>query len=110
MERQDAETAPTGPVLQSQLITNSGLLGDGQEVAQRIDHHVANHENAVPGAAFFQEMADGSFFRNKEVVCERVGKDAVDLLRHGAIKTAKTSLYVGHANTQFHGGKRDGNG
>ena len=109
MERQDAESSPTSSILQSQLISDSGLLRDRQEMAQRIDHDVSDQKNAVPRPAFFQEMPDGIFLRNEQIIREGIGQHAVDFLWHGAVKTAKTRLHVGYANAQFHRGKRDGN-
>ena len=53
MEGKDTETLPARSILQAQFIANSGLLGDGQEVPQGVDHHVADHEDAFPGPAFF---------------------------------------------------------
>src|SRR5216684_4040058 len=110
MEGKDTETLPARSILKTELIPNSGLLGDGQEVAQGIDHHVADHEDAFPGPAFFEEMRDGIFFSNKEIVGEGVGQDAVDLFGHGAVKAAESGFDVGYADTKFGGGKRDSNG
>src|SRR5260370_11347353 len=110
MEGEDAEAAPACSILQSELITDSGLLGNGQEVAQGIDHDVADDEDAAPGPAFFQEVLDGIFFRNKEIVGECVGEDTVDLLGHGAVKAAEPGLDVSYADAKFRGGERNGNG
>ena len=68
-----------------------GLLGDGQKVEQGVDHHIADHEDAAPGPAFFQKVLDGAFFGDKEIVGESVGEDAVDLLRHSAVKTTAST-------------------
>jgi hypothetical protein len=53
--------------------------GQWAKVAQGIDHYVANHENAVAGPAFFEQVLDGIFFCNKEIVGQGIGQDAVDL-------------------------------
>src|SRR5258708_1806966 len=110
MKGEDAEAAPACSILQSELITDSGLLGDGQEVAQGIDHDVADHEDAAPGPAFFQEVLDGTFFSNKEIVGESVGEDAVDLLRHCTVKAAEPGLDVSHADAKFRSAERNSNG
>src|SRR6267142_45232 len=110
MERQDGEVAPTCPVPQSKLIADCGPVGDGQKVAQGVDHHVADHEDALPGAAFFKEMSDGVFFGDKKIVGERVGQDAIDLLRHGAVKTAEAGFDVSHADSKLGGSERNGDG
>ncbi len=110
MEGEDTETPPARSILQTQFIANSGLLGDGQKVAQGIDHHVADHEDAFPGPAFFEEMRDGLFFGNKEIVCQGVGQDAVDFFGHGAVKAAEPGFDVGYTDTKFGGGQRDSNG
>ena len=73
MEGQDTKALPSGTILQGQFLTDCGPLGDGQKVAQRIDHYVAHHENAAAGPAFFEEVLDGVFFRDKEVVGECIG-------------------------------------
>src|SRR4029077_10322046 len=110
MESQDAEAVPAGSVLQSKFITDSGLLSDGQKVTQGVDHHIANHENAAAGPAFFQEVLDGIFFCNKEIVSEGVSQDAVDLLGHGTVEAAEPRLDVGNADAKFGGGERNGDG
>src|SRR5713226_4985984 len=79
-------------------------------MAQGIDHHVADHEDALPGPTFFQEVLDGIFFRNKEIVGESVGQDAVDLLGHGAVKATEPGLDVSYTDAKFHGGERNSNG
>src|SRR5213080_2617402 len=44
-----------------------------EKVAQGIDHHVAYHENTAAGTSFFEEVLDGIFLGNEEVVGNRVG-------------------------------------
>ena len=105
MEGQNAEAMPAGSILQSKLITDSGLLGDGQKVAQGIDHDVADHENADSGPAFFQKVLNGVFFSNKEIVGEGIGQDTVDLLGHSTVKAAEPRLDVGNADAEFGGGE-----
>src|SRR5260370_36317572 len=107
MEGEDAKALPAGPILQSELITDSGLLGDGQKVAQRIDHHVANHIDAFPWPAFFQKVRNGIFVRYKEIVGERIGQDAVDFFGHASVKAAVSCLVVSYADTKFGGGERN---
>jgi hypothetical protein len=108
MESQDGEAVPARAILQSKFIADSGLLGDGQEVAQGIDHYVADHEDAASGPAFFQEVRDSVFFRNEEVVSESVGQDAVNFFGHGAVKAAEAGFDVGNADAKFRGGERNG--
>src|SRR5712691_5765985 len=103
MQGQDGEAPPAYSILQAELITDFRLLGDGQKVAQGIDHHVANHEDAFPGATFFQEVPNGIFFRDKEIISEGVGQDAVDLFGHGAVKATESGLDVSYADTEFRG-------
>src|SRR5258708_490790 len=109
MEGEDTETLPARSILQPEFIPNSGLLGDGQKVPQGIDHHVADHIDAFPRPAFFEEMRDGIFFSNKEIVGEGVGQDAVDLFGHGAVKAAESGFDVGYTDTKFGGGQRNSN-
>ncbi len=106
MEGEDTEALPARSVLQCQLVTDSGLLGDRQKVAQGIDHHVADHENAAAGPTFFEEVLDGVFFRNKEIVGKCVGQDAVDLFGHRTVKAAESGLDVSYADTELRRGER----
>jgi len=110
MEGEDAKALPVGPILQFEFITDSGLLGDGQKVAQGIDHHVANHIDAFPWPAFFQKVRNGIFFRDKEIVGERIGQDAVDFFGHASVKAAESCLDVSYADTKFGGGERNSDG
>ena len=63
-----SQAAPAGAVFQTELVSNPRLLGDGQEMAQRIDHYVANQENAFAGAAFLQKMLHAVFFGDEKIV------------------------------------------
>src|SRR5689334_20031154 len=110
MESQDGELAPACPVLQIKLRADGGLLGNVQKVTQGVNHHVADHENALPGTALLEEVSDGIFFGDKEIVGQRVCEDAIDFLGHGAIKAAESSFDVGNADAEFGGGKRNGDG
>ncbi len=95
MECEDAKALQTGSIFEAEFFTDGGLLGDRQEVTQRVDHHVADHEYAFPRTAFFQEVGDGIFLGDEEIVGDGVGEDAVvDLLGHGAVKAAKVGLDV----------------
>src|SRR6267143_245271 len=107
MQGQDAEAAPASAVLQTELISNSRLLGDGQEMAQRIDHYVANQKDALTGAAFLEKMLHTVLFGDEKIVGDGVGEDAVDFFGHGTVKTAKARFDVCDANAEFHGGERD---
>src|SRR5712692_10737017 len=108
MEGEDTEALPARSVLQCQLFTDSGLLGDRQKVAQGIDHHVADHENAAAGPTFFEEVLDGVFCRNQEIVGKCVGQDAVDLFGHRTVKAAESGLDVSYADTELRRGERNG--
>jgi len=110
MKGEDAKALPAGTIPQSELITDSGPLGDGQKVAQRIDHHIANHKDAFSGQAFFQKVRNGIFFRDKEIVGERIGQDAVDFFGHASVKAAESCLDVSYADTKFGGGERNSDG
>ena len=77
-------------------------------MAQRIDHDVADQENAFAGAAFLEKMLHTVFFGDEKIVGDGVGKDAVDLFGHGTVKTAEARLDVGDANAKLQGGKRNG--
>ena len=92
-----------------ELSANRRLVGDGQEMAERIDHHVANKEDSFLRTAFLEQMFGGVFFGYEQVVSQSVGQDAIDLFGHGAVKAAQSSLHMRHANAELHGGERDGN-
>ena len=72
---------------------------------QGIDHHIADHEDAAPGPAFFQKVLDGVLFGNEQIVGESVGEDAVDLLGHAAVVGAQPGLHVPHPDPELVGGQ-----
>src|SRR6266478_2810026 len=57
----------------------------GQEMAQRIDHYIADQENAFAGAAFLEKMLHAVFFGYEKIVGNGVGEDTVDLFGHGTV-------------------------
>src|ERR1700683_2175007 len=79
-------------------------------MAERIDHDVADEIDGFARTAFFEEMLDGVFFGDEEIVGEGVREDAIDFFGHTAIKAAKASFYVGYRNAEFYGGQRDRDG
>ena len=93
-----------------QFVANGGLLGDWEEVAERIDHDVANKVDGFARAAFFEEMPDGVFFGDEEIVGNGVGEDAINVLGHGAVEAAESCFDVGYGNAELCSGQGDGDG
>jgi len=108
MQGEDGEALPGSSLLQRQVIADARFLGDGQKMSKRIDHDVANEIDRFAGTAFLEEMADGVFFGDEEIVGEGIGEDAINFFGHGTVKTAKTGFDVGNWNAEFHGGEGDG--
>src|ERR1700722_3657754 len=104
MKGEDAEALPVSGVFQVEILADSGFLGDGKKVAERIDHHITDQINGLAGTAFFEEMLYGVLFGDEEKIGKGVGEDAIDFLGHGTIKAAKSGLDVGYWNTEFYGG------
>src|SRR2546422_10910830 len=77
---------------------------------QRIDHYITDEINSFPRAAFSEEMLDGVLFRDEEVVGQCVSENAVDLFRHGTVKTAQTGFDVSDADAKLYGRQRGGDG
>ena len=64
-------------------------------MAERIDHDVADEIDGLAGAAFFEEMLDGVFLGDEEIVSEGVGEYAVNFFGHSAVKAAEARFDVG---------------
>jgi hypothetical protein len=79
-------------------------------MSQRIDHYVADETDSFPSAPFFEEMFDGAFLGDGEVVGQRVGEIAVNLFRNGMVKTLQASLGVGDADIKLYGHQSDRDG
>src|SRR5580658_7362359 len=110
MEREDAEAEPLGAVLQREIFADSGLLGDGKKMAERIDHDIAYEIDGFAGAAFFEKVADGVLFGDEEILGEGIGEYAIDFFGHGAVEAAEAGFDVGNGNAELHSGKRNGDG
>lgn len=110
VQSEDSEAAPIAGLSEAKFVPDRGLLGDRKEVTERIDHDVADEEDGIARAAFLEEMFDGIFLGDEEVVGESVRQDAIDLFRHGTVEAAKASFDMGDAHAQLDGGKGDGNG
>src|SRR5277367_1365898 len=110
MESEDGEAVPPGAIFESEIIADGGVLGDGQKVAKRIDHDVADEVDAFAGPAFFEQMLDGIFFGDEEIVSKGIGENAIDFFGHGAIEAAKSGFDVSYGNAEFYGGQGNGNG
>ena len=108
MQREDTEALPVGGVFEVEIFAYGGILGQGRKWRRESIDDVADDDDAFARPAFFQEMRDGIFFGDEEIVGEGVGEDAVDLLGHGAIEAAR-----GPASTwatwiaEFDGGQRE---
>ncbi len=110
MESEHRKTRPRAVFLQLEIVADGRLLRDGQEMAERIDHDVANEKDGFAGAALFEEMIDGVFFGDEEIVGDGVSEDAVDFLGHRAIEAAQAGFDVGYGNAELYGGQGDGDG
>jgi hypothetical protein len=110
MEGEDGIGVPTRPIFKAQVLAHAGLLGDGKKVAERIDHHVADEVDGFAGTAFLEEVFDGGVLRDKKILREGVGEDAIDFFGHGAIKAAEAGFDVSDGDAKLDGGEGDGNG
>jgi len=110
MECKDAEAAPTSAIFEAEVGADGGFLGCGQEMAEGIDHHIADKMDGFARAAFFEELGDGLFFGDEEIVGDSIGEDSVDFFGHGAIEAAETGFDVGDGDAEFDGGERNGDG
>jgi len=110
VQRKDGEPRPSGAIFQTKIVANGRLLGDRQEMAERIDHDVADEVDGFAGATFIEEMLNGVFLGDEEIVGEGVGEDAIDFFRHSSIEAAEAGFDVGDLYAELYGGQRDGNG
>src|SRR6266404_4420716 len=55
-------------------------------------------------------MLIGTFFGGKQVLCNSMCEETVNLFRHRAIEAAQTCLHMHHWHTQFDGRQGVGNG
>ena len=79
-------------------------------MAKRIDHDVANKIDGLAGAALFEEMLDGVFFGDEEIVGQGIGEDAIDFFGHGAIEAAEAGFDVSDRDAEFYSSERNGDG
>jgi hypothetical protein len=77
---------------------------------QRVDHHIADEVDPLPGDPFRLQVLIGGPLGGEEKIRELIGEDAVDLFRHGAVVTAETGLHVrdGDAPLRRHQGAGEG--
>jgi len=110
MQSENAKAAPISSLLQGQVIADGGFLGDGKKMAEGIDHDVSDEIDRFAGTAFLEQMLDGVFFGDEEVVGQSIGENAINFLGHGAIKAAEAGFDMCHGNAEFYGGERNGDG
>jgi hypothetical protein len=110
MEREDPEATPAGAIFEAEVGSNGGLLSQREEMTERIDHHIADKMYGFARTAFFEELGDGVFFGDEEIVGNGIGEDAIDFFGHGAVEAAKTSLDMSDRNAEFDGSEGDSDG
>jgi len=110
MQGEHGKALPVSSLLEGQILADEGIFGDGQKMAKRIDHDVANEINGLAGAAFFEEMLDGVFFRDEKIVGQGIGENAVDFFGHGSVETAESGFDVSDRDAKFYGGERNSDG
>src|SRR6516162_6208806 len=110
MQSENSETKPIGTIFKVKLVSNRRPLSQRKKLSQRIDHYISDEVDNFPRAAFSKEMFDSVFLRDEEVVGQGVGKNAVDLFRHGTIKTAQAGFDVRDADAKFYGRQRGRDG
>ena len=65
---------------------------------------------ACTWASFCDQVVNAALLRNKKVVGDAVGEDAVDLFRHAHVATAQATFQVGQGQAHFVGHQRPGEG
>jgi hypothetical protein len=77
---------------------------------QRVDHRVADEEDALVGHACFSQVGVGHLAGGEEPVGDGVGDQAVDLLGHRPVARADAAFDVRHRQVQLLRGDGAGHG
>jgi asparagine synthase (glutamine-hydrolysing) len=77
---------------------------------QGVDHQVADHPDGGFRDAFAEKVGPAGGFGDEEEVSDRVRDEAVDLLRHGSVARAETSLDMDDGDLHLLGDDRSGEG
>jgi hypothetical protein len=94
-----------GRVQALQHVGGERLVQVGQ---QRVHHHVADPEHPPGLDALGGQVVVGVRRRGEQPVRQRVGEDAVDLLRHAPVARAQPGLQVGDGDLQLGRDQRAG--
>ncbi len=84
--------------------------GSVQGVVQRVDHHVADEDDALRGNSLGVQVGLGIVRRDQQQIGELVGEDAVDLLGHGPVAGAQAGFDVGDGDAELGGCEGRGQG
>jgi hypothetical protein len=94
------------PVHQVQILNDPGLLCDGQELPECINHDISDEMNTLAGPAFSQKIFNGVFFGHKQIIGQRIGQHTIDFFGHGTVEAAQTRLDVDDLDADFDGRER----
>jgi hypothetical protein len=77
---------------------------------QSIDHDIAHQVNALGWNALMQQIVYPTAFADEQLVCDRVGQNAIDFFRHRTIEAAKPRFHMIHGYAKFdsHESRSDG--
>jgi hypothetical protein len=72
-----------------------------QKLYERIDYHVADAEDLLGRNSLFLKIDVSVLARGKQQICELIGNQPVDFLRHGAVERAQSGFDVAHAHSSL---------
>jgi hypothetical protein len=81
------------------------LAGQLPVAEQGVDHHVAHEVHLARRDALAGQVLVAGWLRGEEEVRDRVGQDAIDLLRHAPIEATQSRLHVRDRPPELHGGE-----
>src|SRR5208283_4209439 len=68
---------------------------------QVIDHDVPDEMDLLRPLPFTNQIRGPALFRNEKAVADRIGHHAVNLFRHGHIKTSESGLDMRYLDHEF---------
>ena len=72
-------------LVEAEVLEDARRLPERPRQPKRVDHHVADEVDALGRDALAREVQHRGLFRGEQIIGDRVGGDAVDLLRSGVV-------------------------
>ena len=105
-------TSPYGPVKSTRDLpvrwSSCGIgwrFARGRNRCEGVNHHIADQIDSLLRPAFAEQVFHAAGLRDEKKIRQGIGKNAIDLFRHGSVKAPQSCFHMGEGQAHLCGGQ-----